>query len=489
MRLSPASLVTLILLLQVQAAPAQVERTESQDPFRAVAGNQQQLPARWHYGCELFQMLLEESAGEITQDPEVCLAEPASSVVVIVGEIKSYSLVRRLAQFARGGGGILLATDSHLRLAGFCNVNGRLLNTRRSSQQVQGFSDVLRIRDLDQRHPLLKGVSELILNKSSWIELIDTGLGASTSAVAVPRTVLPRESWDRSIISTVSVHGVPNDHVIIAADHSLFTNGMLWHADNALLAINACKLLMQGSRKNLLFSIDGMHMPSYREQLSQLPEDLPNMTPDVTPELSAEQMLQVLNRTVAKAEDADLINALIADRPRRLPTRYYRRGLLFALAAGIVMMALVLLLSRSPIRTQPRQARAMQAAVLPGSGDIDIQHPDGVRRAEAARVIAAEFMTRLTRSTAPERWQEYLSNFHRQHEIGGGSQECLAPDGPFRLLTPDPVFLRAQLDQVMQAATSLDTKPISRQTLLKLSHTIDQLSRFADDPRGMRATM
>ena len=45
--------------------------------------------------------------------------------------------------------------------------------------------------------------------------------------------------------------------LVLMADHSILINGMLWHGDNARLAVNLADWLSTGERKEVAFIVDG----------------------------------------------------------------------------------------------------------------------------------------------------------------------------------------------------------------------------------------
>ena len=133
-----------------------------------------------------------------------------------------------------------------------------------SETQYQGHSDCLRVASLERTHPLMKGLSELVLNRSGWLAL-QPSEGMSWEVLAtVPETCSPRRSRGQPLIAA-SLSGSPEaGTMIVAADPSLFTNSMLWHGDNALFAIRVSEWLCRGEKRRLAFLVDGWPLPSYR---------------------------------------------------------------------------------------------------------------------------------------------------------------------------------------------------------------------------------
>jgi hypothetical protein len=70
--------------------------------------------------------------------------------------------------------------------------------------------------------------------------------------------------------------------LILAADQSLFSDGMLWHGDNAILAIQTSDLLCRGKRQWLTVIENHQILPSYR---SSPPEPPPAQAQTPPPQL------------------------------------------------------------------------------------------------------------------------------------------------------------------------------------------------------------
>ena len=104
--------ITLFFLLQCTSVQAQ----------QSILPNE----LRWHFGLELFQMLLEERGMTIMQSLESSLDSPSNSVIVVTGDLRRLpsDIGGRLVQFVRRGGNVLLASDQPRRMTGIARERG-----------------------------------------------------------------------------------------------------------------------------------------------------------------------------------------------------------------------------------------------------------------------------------------------------------------------------------------------------------------------------
>ena len=159
----------------------------------------------------------------------------------------------------------------------------------------------------------------------------------------------------------------------------------------------------------MLFLVDGKPLPSYVEQSgvanTQQPPPIPDIPPEALPEPTLEQMLKLANTITAKAEDADLLNAVVTNQPRRILERYYHR-LLLLLAALLVLVYGIYRLSKPPaIATRPSPTLAIGGPqALATSRDFATAEQRGI----AARFLARDFLTALTGSSESQHWRERL---------------------------------------------------------------------------------
>jgi hypothetical protein len=237
----------------------------------------------------------------------------------------------------------------------------------------------------------------------------------------LPEVVQPTTAQARPVIA--SYHSDQSEQAVflLASDQSLFSNGMLWHGDNSLLAINVCRKFASQGRSKLLFIVDGKVQTSFRngpaaDQLPPPPPSaippIPPPVPDAIPPLTAEQMVLVANQVVERIEDSDLHNELAANQPRNMPQFRYERILWLVLGffSLFFILSRLLMRSRQPVLPMPQAAmrfpRPLAAAHLVGSLPRDSR-----KLGEYAQRIVRDSLQRLTRSSDPLHW----GNFIAQH--------------------------------------------------------------------------
>ena len=234
----------------------------SQQPDASVAENEQ-----WHLGYELFQMLLEERGLTAERSWDDALSTPATSVVVVFGDLQQIPSRDwlRARHFVDQGGAMLVASEGGFDFPGVCSFYQGTVVTGDSRDRYQTFADCIRIRNLKSDDALVKGVGELVVNRTGWLSApMDDSMDWQVIA-SLPPTTLPRASRNQPLI-LAGFGGEPLAGVmVLAADESLFTNGMLWHGDNAVFAIQVSELLCSKKRRSLLFVRNGVPLRGYRE--------------------------------------------------------------------------------------------------------------------------------------------------------------------------------------------------------------------------------
>lgn len=322
------------------------------------SANQRDDAQSWHFRYDLFQMLFEQNGLRPIQDFESAFNSPNKTVIVLLGTLRDQR-PPVLEKFLNEGGALLLASDMSFGFAQGNIRRGPVL-AMRPDDIYQGHPDCLRIRDINPSHELADGVKQLITNRSGWIiEQPELDTSDWRVMASLPSTTFQRDSQSRPIVSSMI-----SKRLIVVADHSLFTNGMMWHGDNALFAINVSRSLCRGGRNQVLFAVDGLAANSYLmgPLANELP--LPMPPPEIEPELDLDQMLQVANQVVTEVEDSDAFNKLLANRPRSLPDPYYRRALLFVLSGMLIALSLYKLGGKMSKPTPP--AVAVYGNVPPG---------------------------------------------------------------------------------------------------------------------------
>ncbi|MCA8997180.1 MAG: hypothetical protein KDA80_09340 [Planctomycetaceae bacterium] len=357
------------------------------------APNQQLTDEEWWFGFHLVEMLFKQKgliplsdAGRARSSP------PEETVLIILGRTENQSFFN-ISRFVRDGGAVLVATDrtSSLGDMGFLQ-RGPLIALSNEAAYL-GFPDCPRITDLEKEHPLMRGVNELIVNRSGRISRL--------SGSRIDWSVLARcpESPDpNSIGAPVVGAGESRDgpgKIAVLSDHSLLTNGMLWHGDNAIFAINLVEWLAASGRKKFLFLTDGQ-VGSGPLPPPELPEELPPL-PDEIPELTREEMLMFANKMITGMEDEDIFNQLATSRLPFLSDSVYWRSVLLLLALVAALFLIYRLMnSHAPV------ARPLPERGMPTVTDLkNQQRIDNNAYELAARQLAEDFLAKLTGAADP----------------------------------------------------------------------------------------
>lgn len=374
--------------------------------------------SEWHFRHELFQMLLEERGLKVVESLDAALASPRDSVIVMTGRLSRVNAVyvENLSTFAERGGTVLLALDSTASIGGIASFTSTSITSEDSATQYQGHADCLRVANLERSHPLMKGLSELIVNRSGWLVLHSQPQWMSWEVLAtVPETCSPRRCRGLPLIAA-SVSGLPDaGTLIVAADPSLFTNSMLWHGDNAPFAIRVSELLCRGEKRRLAFLVDGQPLPTYRAsphlqrtakpqpqppKPKSMPVPIQNAPP---PKPTLESALRLANLVIQNVEESNILNEALINQPRPLNRRLYTWIVLVGLVALMAAWLTLKMEHTAAVNPPSPTARTMKTAQALLNGNDDQGHQYG----EAAQLLAREFCQELSAGAPPssDRWQ------------------------------------------------------------------------------------
>lgn len=372
------------------------------------------LNSEWHFRHELFQMLLEERGLQVAGSLDASLASPRDSVIVMIGKQgrANAAYAEKLSTFAERGGTILMAFDSTASIGGIASFTSTSITSEDSAIQYQGHSDCLRVANLERSHPLMKGLSELIVNRSGWL-VLHPSQGMSWEVLAtVPETCSPRRCRGQPLIAA-SLSGLPDaGTTIVAADPSLFTNSMLWHGDNALFAIRVSELLCRGEKRRLVFLVDGRPLPSYRAspllQQTAKPELQRSMPLSVPiqnappPKPTLESALRLANSVIQNVEESNILNEALINQPRPLNRRLYTWIVLVGLVAIMAAWLTLKMKHTAAVNPPSPSARTMKTALALLNGNED----QGRQYGEAAQMLARDFCLELSAGAplSPDSW-------------------------------------------------------------------------------------
>lgn len=442
-------------MLSGQAAPAGLNTSADSEEDSTVDED-------WLFRFELFQGLLEQS-GLTPVTIDKVFARPEQSVVVLTGDLTRNFSSRMMEQFCAKGGHLLLACDSGFsggRIAEFRPGPVVLPGNR---NRYQNYPDCIVVSDFPSDHPTTKGVQQLILNRTGWLEKPRWFLPEWEQVARLPDNVSPTRSRSQSVILQVKTTRQMRGRMLVTADHSLFTNGMLWHGDNALFAIQVAEWLAEEERDQLLFLSDGqilggfLDSPTFQPQAST-PPDIP------IPEMDLPTLLKFYtsfaNNVIQRSQQQNLTNELLARRPRNMPAATFRRWLVFALVVVIVLFAIWRFTATSYNFFHPIPKRKMKSA-------LELSHEELTRHDElnrAASMLARDLCTELTGSTDSRVWVQQLSKQSLSTKVMG-----LASDE------------RARLGQIVSLATNSRSVPVSRKRLEELGKMIYEFRRRHKD--------
>ncbi len=423
--------------------------------------------SEWHFRHELFQMLLEERGLKVAESLDAALASPRDSVIVLIGKqgrAKS-SYAEDLSTFAEGGGAVLMALDSSVSIGGVASFTSTAITSEDSATRYQGHADCLRVSDLERSHPLMKGLSELVINRSGWLVLHLQPEWMNWEMIAtVPKTCSPRRSCGQPLIAA-SLSGLPDaGTLIVAADPSLFTNGMLWHGDNALFAIRVSELLCRGEKRRLAFLVDGQPLPSYRaspllqQAANPKPQPIPMSVPLQNvppPKPTLESALRLANSVIQNVEESNILNEALVNQPRPLNRRLYTWIVLVGLVALMAAWLTLKMEHTAAVNPPSPIARTMKTAMALLNGNDD----QGRQYGEAAQLLAREFCQELSAGAPPssDRWH------------------CLDNPAIQPALESMSASQRRELASLIELADGSDAPHISSRRLQQIGLVIHQL--------------
>ncbi len=404
----PTALMRFVYLLLILATFT-VDAFAFQQSDPGVVTNEQ-----WHFGYELFQMLLEERGLTPERSWDDTLSSPATSVVVVCGDLRQIQPRDwlRARRFVDQGGAMLVASDGSFDFPGVCSFYQGAVVTGDSRDRYQTFADCIQIRSLKTDDPLVNGVGELVVNRTGWLSAaIDDSMDWQVIA-SLPPTTLPRASRNQPLI--LAGRGAkPLDGVmVLAADESLFTNGMLWHGDNAVFAIQVSELLCSKKRRGLLFVRNGTPLPGYREssamQNQKQDEQPPQPSPPANvrpPEPDFETKLKLANAVINEVQDSNLINEVLRDRPRRARPLAYLKTVLLILFALLTLYVLWRLMQSQQKLPSGQGNRFMQSVF----GVLTARQIANSEFGAAIVVLARDLCIELTGSRIETDWIRCLS--------------------------------------------------------------------------------
>lgn len=371
---------------------------------------------KWYLGYNGFRMLLEERGLTVRTDMSATLRRPKESVIVMFGDVTRVSLAewRNLRAYVAQGGSLLVASELGFKLPGVNSFSPGPVSSLDKDSQYQGFDDCIVLSDLNQSHPLSKGLRRIIVNKTGWMSPSEDSSLQWEVIAALAEDVLPGAARQRAVIMA-GLDAAPGTGVLIlSADQSLFSDGMLWHGDNSLFAIQVSDLLCRGNRKWLTVYDNGRTLPSYMAKLAppptppQIPPNIPpQIPPDIDPpEPDLATMLRMANEVLDEVQDSNILNETLRERPRNMRPIAWARTILLILFILFLLFLVWQLVQNRWHLVPNRHARFMQSMY----GVNSSRQLETSEFGAAVEILARDLCREMTGSQVEGDWLKLLAS-------------------------------------------------------------------------------
>jgi hypothetical protein len=423
-----------------------------------------ELDSDWMFGFDMFQLMLEQRGLKTTDDLVGTLQnDPSKSAIVLAGNLDGLPdwMWPQMTTFIRRGGAVLVATDREMDADGLCFMAQGPVQVTTFQSAYKGYSDCPLVTNIEGTEPLMRGVSTLVANRSGWVDRIGRQQGQWTMLAWLPHSARTRNGTGggKPLAAAMMLSDGNPGRLLAVGDHSLFINGMLWHGDNAMFALNATGWLAAGGRKNVVVLVNGIPALPGAEP-SANPSDMPNINPEDLPDLPKESYLAFANNFAAGLEDADVFNELAINYPDEVASGQYWQAVFLALAC----LAGWLLFRRFPNKGQAVDAPLRRSVTSLLATRVQEQLQSENLR-PAARELARDLFRDLTRSDDPRSWSIDARD--------------VTVDGSLILKR----HTRASLTRFCQLARNADRKPVTRKELRSLVGRIEQIRTLHEEGR------
>ena len=441
--------------------------------------------ATWEFDFDLFHLLLElEGLQAVDIEPGLVLQEhwndifvfPSRSVMVLTGNIEPVCSWSSFHTFLSQGGVILVASSEASMVYGFFRIDygPAISNHRRNTWQ--GYTDCLQVRDIDSSAAMMQNVSTIVTNRSGWIAHLGRSPSLQWSVLAnLPQNLRPSSNAGQPVAAVATDRHGASGRLIVMADDSPLSNGMLWHGDNLTLLTNIVHELTRDGRNTFMFLHNGVpaqsrvtellsHEPALRSaDLSDVASEAPDRIPPVRlAELPADILLQIGNKVSGSIEDSDVLNEVLVHRPRHLIHRHYHRSILLAVSAAAV--AIFLVCSCRNIHRRLPWLRQREPPETQGT-------PVSMQEAEynhAIQALSRDVCRHLTGGQEPSEWQLQL-------QPSGSTWLTVSARSPSPQATADAIA------EILLWSTDRTDRWLSRTEFERLGQTICQLKQLATD--------
>ncbi|MCH2203483.1 MAG: hypothetical protein MK102_16070 [Fuerstiella sp.] len=455
------------------------------------------IPPTWDFDFDLFQTLLETQGVESQNRKNVqsnrtdwnrMMADPSKSVIVLTGNIEEFSSWSKFHNFLTMGGVIFVASNEPVDIYGFFKIDFGPVTAPDRKVRWHGHEDCIQVTDLDISKALMKDVSTVVVNRSGWIGRLDNSMEYQWSRLAVlPHNLRPRECAHQPVIAVAHSRRKGNGRLIVMADGSLLSNGMIWHGNNLTLLINLVQELTRDNRNAYVFLNNGQAVENRvtdlirQAALSAVPnlqsipgEDVAELSSELPLEaiadLPAETLLDIGNTLATRIDDSDILNQLMADRPRYLADRFYRRSILFTICAAGVTIFLMRSYLAGPVPLPwLRQRRRPDPPETPVVMSV-------TNYGQATRALARDTCRYLTGSREPKDW---LSRLQKDGDL-------------WRTLyarSSAPHATTHTMGQLLSFGTEKENTGLSQQQFERFGKSIHQLRQLHQPPKSTKSKL
>lgn len=266
---------------------------------------------------------------------------PRQSLLVVLGAFDRLP-VADVEEYLRQGGAVLLASDRGergvVRLTGIDLIRGPL-QAASTKASFQDFRDCPLVSRIEEGHPITDGVLRIATNRPGAVFVVPSGRSHWRTLAYLPRM---QDFWASGLPLIVERETPAGGRIVVAADQSIFSNQMLFHEDNAQLAVNVLQWLSQGERTRVLLVDDQTVIaPPTPEQVEiEIPPPTPEQVREALRNLPPEKLVAFANTVIAALEDENLPNEFLAFLMDKFSDRTHRRLLAFIVTAilGFVIM-------------------------------------------------------------------------------------------------------------------------------------------------------
>ena len=277
---------------------------------------------------------------------------PKESLLVVLG---ARNLGRvKLDAYLNSGGAVLIADDG-VRDTNAAMVLRRNQGIRLDPGQMivnderdgfEGLTDCPYVTDL--RLPFLSGVKVVVTNQPGAVRL------AASSPWKPLGTFPPCNSTSKPFLFAVGGERKNGAKLICYSDSSIFSNQMLPHGDNALLAKSTLEYLIGSERTNVLILKNGVVMDAV-DPLDldvELPQPTREEVIDALKDLPPSAMLDFANTVIGVVQDENMVNEFVKEQVDRARPPVVNRFLIFcAFALGCLVAAATYFFQKKMNRT------------------------------------------------------------------------------------------------------------------------------------------